>query len=98
MYSSRDCGRIRAASGSATFDANSDGERQDELKLAIAASKETTAQLEADLDKALADEAQAAKEKLGKDEAIAALAEAEAVRAAAAAKVAAFSEKKTKKG
>ncbi len=66
----------------------------DELKLAITASNQKTAQHEADLAQALAYAAQTAKEKADRDEAIAALALADQARAAAAARVAAFSDKK----
>jgi len=66
----------------------------EELKTAIAASHEATAQLQLKLDKALSDAAQAAKDKSETDEARAELAKADEIRAAAAAKLAALTDKK----
>jgi hypothetical protein len=65
-----------------------------ELKAAIGASIETTARLQAQLDKALADAAQAAKDKLDADQARAELAQADENRNAAAARLAALTDKK----
>jgi hypothetical protein len=66
----------------------------EELKTAITASNENTALLQRKLDKALADAAQAAKDKLEADEARAALARADEIRDAAAARLAALTDKK----
>jgi hypothetical protein len=66
----------------------------EELKAAIAASNETTARLQGKLDKALADAAQAAKDKLEADQARAELAQADEIRNAAAAKLAALTDRK----
>jgi hypothetical protein len=66
----------------------------DELQVAISASNENTALLQGKLDKALADAAQAAKDKLEADQARAELAQADEIRKAAAAKLAALTDKK----
>lgn len=66
----------------------------DELKTAIAASNENTALLQGKLDKALTATAQTAKDKLEADEARAELVRADESRNAAAARLAALTNKK----